>query len=471
MLVAALVSFGVVYALCGWAGAQSGPAIMAVILTISLARRPSPARGAHAHPVLAYAVLAGVALAGAAVGLLLHAIPVAGAVVFVAAMTFAIWLRNAGERGRTFGGLIALPLVAILVAPVQARAPGGPLVDLALVIAAGAVALSVVTLQQAFLRRIGAGGEIADGAEPAARPRRERTGLSPHTRMAAQMAAALSAAFVSGLLVFPGHWAWTVLTAYIVCSGARGRGDAFYKGVLRLAGAVGGTLGAVVLAHLWSPSGVPEAALIFAALFAGLWLRELNYAYWAACMTLVLALLSRHDDGLDVALLGTRLEAILVGALCGVAAAWFVLPIRTSDVIRRRLADALVALDDLIADPQLGADERARKLATFQRRLRDLDALATPVRWHRRLTAGRSEPEHPATWIETARAFSADAHAFATGPNVAGARRGALRRAIGASRRAIGQHGKTGAEADALPVSVSLRAVHAALQPASERLE
>ena len=48
--------------------------------------------------------------------------------------------------------------------------------------------------------------------------------------MALQMGVALSAAFAIGLLFFPQHWGWSVLTAFIVCSGARGRGDAAYKG-------------------------------------------------------------------------------------------------------------------------------------------------------------------------------------------------------------------------------------------------
>ncbi len=43
------------------------------------------------------------------------------------------------------------------------------------------------------------------------------------------------------------------------------------------------------------------------------------------------------------ALLDTRLEAILVGALCALSAAWVVLPIRADAVARRRLGEALRA--------------------------------------------------------------------------------------------------------------------------------
>ncbi len=46
--------------------------------------------------------------------------------------------------------------------------------------------------------------------------------LLPSTRMALQMGLALAAAFLVGHLAYPDHWTWAVLTAFIVCSGARG---------------------------------------------------------------------------------------------------------------------------------------------------------------------------------------------------------------------------------------------------------
>ena len=453
--VAVLASFTSVYALCRWCGAQPQPAVVAALLAVSLSHRASPASRAHAGT--ATVTIAGIALAAAGVGWLLHTSPALGALVFTAAMFFSIWLRNFGERARSAGALIALPLVALLVVPAQsAGARGGPLVDLALVASAGVISLAYVTVIQSLARRAGIQLFTSVAVETATPTRPKGIGISSTTRMALQMAVALTAAFAVGLSAFPAHSGWTVLTAFIVCSGARGRGDAAYKGVLRLFGALTGTLAAAALARLWAPSGVGEAIAIFSVLFFGLWLRDVNYAFWAACMTLILALLARTNDGLNIALLGVRLEAMLVGALCAVAAAWFVLPIRTEAVVRRRLADALEALDDLVAHAHVADAKQIGRAARFEHRMAELDRVAPPVRWHRRIFASAGTAEHPARWIELTCELGDHGRAFASNASGRERQRAVVRRAIGASRRALANHGKPDTAADRLPVSVAL---------------
>jgi hypothetical protein len=158
-----------------------------------------------------------------------------------------------------------------------------------------------------------------------------------------------------------------------------------------------GAAAAAALQYLFLPQGPAAALLIFGALFVGLWLRDANYAWWAGAMTLVVALLAPAGTG--AAFLGERLVAIFLGAVCGVAACWFVLPIRSRAVVRRRLADALLALEELA-----GAEgaEREHKLSSFRSRAAECERLATPLRWHRRF-AGSGE-DHPAAWLEVMRA-------------------------------------------------------------------
>ena len=88
--------------------------------------------------------------------------------------------------------------------------------------------------------------------------------------------------------------------------------------------------------------------VIFVALAVAIWLRQINYAYWAGCVTAVISLLYSwfgvHADGL----LRTRLEGIAVGAVIGIAASWLILPVRTSDVLRRRCSEAMAALSELL---------------------------------------------------------------------------------------------------------------------------
>ena len=450
-LVAVVASFCAEYVFCRAAGAGIAPAILAAVLVMGLSRRSPELHGWRA--LLVPVVLAGVALAAAGVGYLLLHVPLLGASIFVGGMALSIRLRDFGSRGRTAGALLAMPLIGLLVVPVPAPAPGGPAVDLALVIGAGFVAFVSATAVRALATRLGL-PLPAKETRPQPVGRKPGAGLTPATRMALQMLVALTAAFSVGFVVFPGHWNWCVLTAYIVCGGAAGRGDALYKGVMRLGGAVAGTLAAFALASVWLPSGVWEAVAVFGALYFGLWLREVNYAYWACAITIVLALLSRSNETLGLALLGVRLEAILAGALCAVAAAWFVTPIRTEGVVRRRLADALLALDHLLEHSQLTPAEVKERHARFEQRMHELEGVAPPLRWHRRLFV-RVDPHHPAEWIDLASALRNHAPTLYErfGPHEG--ERIRIRRAIGLSRRAIGDHGKAPGEARG---SLSIRA-------------
>jgi hypothetical protein len=461
-LAAVVASFCTMWYVCAAVGAQPQPPILAAILAIGLGRRDRAATFAEA--ALACLRIAGVALAATGVGWLLHAIPIVGAAVFVAGMFLSVWLRDFGERGRALGSLVALPLVAMLVVPVAPTpAPGGPLVDLALAIGAGVVALAFSTAIQWIARRFGIIASAGRSAISAPSASVRRPGMTPTIRMALQMAVALALAFAVGFLVFPGHWGWTVLTAFIVCSGARGRGDAVYKAVLRLIGALSGTIAAAVLAHAWAPSGIAEAVTIFAILFFGLWLRDVNYAYWACSTTLILALLAHADSGFALGLLALRLGAIFVGALCAVVATWFVFPIRTEAIVRRRLADALVAFDEFVVHAHLPEPERSEKRAVFEQRIAHLDEVSPPLRWHRQLFARGRDDNHPARWIELASGLCERANALEASGDVPLPQATRIRRAIGISRRAIADHAKPKSDTETVSVGDALERLHGTL--------
>ncbi|MGW2506761.1 hypothetical protein ACWCXL_37830, partial [Streptomyces sp. NPDC001588] len=98
------------------------------------------------------------------------------------------------------------------------------------------------------------------------------------------------------------------------------------KGVERFLGASGATLPATAVAAA-GITGRASVVVMFAVLAVALWLRPLNYAYWAAGMTTALSLLLGcfgQDAG---SLLPTRPAAIAVGALLPVAAAGWLLPV------------------------------------------------------------------------------------------------------------------------------------------------
>ena len=171
-----------------------------------------------------------------------------------------------------------------------------------------------------------------------------------------------------------------MLTAFIVCSGARGRGDVVLKGVLRAVGAAGGTLVAAGIAGLFGPGAVGAVVCIFVILGVAMWLRQISYAYWAGCVTAAISLFYGWFGVPAEGLLRTRLEGIAVGAVIGIAASWLILPVRTSDVLRRRCSEALTALGDLIVTDWNDPKELMRRERTFCHSAEQVEEVAEPHR-------------------------------------------------------------------------------------------
>jgi uncharacterized membrane protein YccC len=222
------------------------------------------------------------------------------------------------------------------------------------------------------------------------------------------------------------------LTAYIVGSGNRGRGDVLYKSGLRILGAAAGTVGALLFSQHIGAHNSATVVLILAAVFVAVWLRPLGYAWWALFVTLALALLQGFEGVSAGAILWPRLGAIVVGAVIGVAAAWLVLPVRSTDVLRRRLADALARMADAF-DP--AAPTRCTGTADgegLRTAMARIEQVAKAFRATRRLTT-RLRPLQPARWADTLLACEEPAIALIErGPAPA-----SVRRAIGAARKAL----------------------------------
>ena len=420
-----------------WLEPGAGSAVLAVVLSLSLAR--SHLAGERRGRWEALLALPLVSLASVGVGALLRHVPWAGATVFVALMASSIWMRRFGPLARRAGSLIALPLVTLLVAPPLAAHDGGTLARVLVPVAIAIAALAWVTLAEALGRRIGwlapPDPHAIDDDAPTARAAGALR-PSPHMRMALQMAAALAASFAVGAVFFPSHWSWIVLTAFIVNSGNRGRQDVVHKSALRVAGAAAGTVAASALAGSAVAQGVVVAALILACVFLGVWLRPLGYGWWALFVTLALALLQGLQPAVaaPLSLLWQRLAEIGIGAVIGLAAAWFVLPIRSTDVLRRRLADALAAMSEAL-DPQRAARGPQPVVAAL-RRVEQL----RPSFHARRLALRRWQALQPADWIDALVACEAPVVALVE----RGEAPGAVRQAIGAARKAMREPAEVG---------------------------
>ncbi|MFD3590115.1 FUSC family protein [Streptomyces sp. NPDC058683] len=387
------VVMGTVLGTYGWAlliehlaGLRVDSVVQAVVVAFSLGRVQRAFD--PTDRLLAAAVLPCAVAGGTELSTLIQRHPNVGDAVFVLGVAGAIWIRRFGTHATRAGTLLVLPLVAVLVipagvAPTDGHARTGWAAVTALVAVVWGTLLTWVAHRTRFV-------PVPPPVWAVRTTPSARAGLPASTRMALQMAAALTAAFVVGRTVWPDHWAWVVLTAFLVCSGARSRGDVLVKGAWRTAGAAVGTLVAGAVTGSFGPRSDTAVVVIFAVLAVATWLRELSYAYWAACVTAVLSLLYDWFGQSPGDLLHTRLAGIAVGAGIGLASSWLVLPIRTAAVARARTAAALAGLGELLeADWR---DERAvrRARARFANRVDQLVLATAPLRVLAALTTGRA---------------------------------------------------------------------------------
>ncbi len=402
-----------------------GAAVLAVVLCLSLSR--SQLDRNRRERLEAAVVLPLVGIAATGIGLLLHRTPWFGAAAFVCGMFVSIWLRRFGATARRVGRLLALPFVVLLVTPHLPASQPSLLPRWLLPILIALLALLWVSALHALARRTGflAPPRIREfaGAESA-----RASSLRPiaSTRMAIQMAAALALSFTAGFAFFSERWAWIVLTAFIVLSGNRGRLDVAYKSVQRVLGAAAGTVFALLVSPLAAAHGSTAAVLMLVAVFMGVWLRPLNYAWWALFATIALALLQGFGNVPPARILPLRMEEIVIGAAIGVACAWWLLPVRSTDVLRRRLADALAALAAALGQPR-----DARSPEPFTEALMQLEQMAPPFRALRRFS--RSQSLQPSAWVDTLLAGREDALALIE----SGTAPGEVRRTLGRARQAL----------------------------------
>lgn len=273
-LAAVLASYASALALEHAAGLHLDIVIIAVVLAMTLARIQRTA--GRADRLAAFALVPGVAALAWVTGHLMSAHPDLGDAAFVVLMAASVWVRRFGRRAARAGLLIVSPLIAVLIIGQGGPGQAGPgWVMLVAVVACGWVTVCQVLAERTGFTPRTQPAVMAGGAKPATRR------IAASTRMALQLGAALAAAFAAGRLIWPAHWSWVVLTAYIVCSGAAGRGDVLLKGVLRMAGAAAGTLVAAGIAGAFGPRADVTVVIIFVALFLATWLREYSYAYWA----------------------------------------------------------------------------------------------------------------------------------------------------------------------------------------------
>ena len=77
----------------------------------------------------------------------------------------------------------------------------------------------------------------------------------------------------------------------------------------------------------------------------------------------------------------------------------FVYPIRTEQIVRRRVGDALAALKEVVMNPAEHTDDPTR-FATLKAHAEELHRVAPPALLHRVVFGSKGSDDHPAGWIE-----------------------------------------------------------------------
>jgi len=309
---------------------------------------------------------------------------IAGAAVFAVFAGVTVWLRRFDAMGRAVGLVAGMPLIAVLVASMPSRMSWG-LIGWVVV---AAVAAAAWTLAIAFLVARGAQTLIEEVTPD---PRSAGTGstrrMLSSTRLALQQTVAVGLAFLAAQLVDASHLVWPVLTVLIVLSNNRGRGDVLWKGAQRLAGALIGTAVATVLVGLWPAGDARAIVVVFCLIALAAALRPFGYVYWAACVTAGLAFLYGFlgQGGMDM--LSRRLMGIIVGGAIAVLVSWFLLPVRTSDVVRLRMGAVRRAMADVAVARNSGEDA-ASQVVSLQESCRQLTEMLPTLKVARVLGIG-----------------------------------------------------------------------------------
>jgi hypothetical protein len=429
--------------------ALPGPGIVVLAMVLGLTLGRSRRHNGTRQRLAALITLPLIAVACTEIGRLFFQHPTLADTLFTLGLGLSIWLRRFGPWGLRIGSLIATPFLAVLVTPVPVLPGAQPSVDRAMLWSAVAsvIAFLWVWIVQETVTRLGLLPMPPTEAKRAAAQSGARIPVSD--RMAAQMVLSLALAFVIGRSFFSTHWTWIVITAFIVNSGNRGRGDVAHKSVLRVVGASVGTVAATLLSGLFPPGDSIAIVAILILITLGNWLRTFSYTYWAGCVTAVLALLQGYFGHSDVGLIGERLLQIVLGGALSVAVAWFVLPVKSRAVLRRRIADCLAPLTDALVAARRSPGDVAEYQRSFEQGLAALAEVAPTFTAHRRLhRLRRAGVGHPADAIDAVQGCAEPLSVLAAeakqnpqefaGPAVAGLL-GAVTGNVVAARRFIGR--------------------------------
>ena len=201
-----------------------------------------------------------------------------------------------------------------------------------------------------------------------------RIGMPPYVRVAIQMGVAVTGAILLGSLLSERRFYWAVIAAFVTFMGANNAGEQLRKGLMRVLGTLVGVVLGAVIAHTVADRTLLAIAVILFALFLGLYLMRISYAFMVIGITVMVSQLYVELGEFSDSLLLLRLEETMVGAAVAAIAALCVLPLHTKRVTRvaaREYVQAIAAVADEAVARLLDAE---RPIAPLRKAIRDTDA-------------------------------------------------------------------------------------------------
>ncbi|MFF8645773.1 FUSC family protein [Streptomyces sp. NPDC015345] len=312
----AVLGIGLAVAVCGLAGHSlmaaiiSGLAALLALFTVTDATVRGQAVTTALLPVVGFPVLALAAV--------LHDVPVARDIAFLAVMGIGVYARRWGPRGHSLGvfAFMTFFITQFLHAEWQ------QLPELYAAVLLSLLASSTVRFGLwCYERRL---PTAAPPVPPAGKGLARAT-----TRQAVQATLGGAFALLLGQMVSGERWYWAVGATWWVFVNTTSRGETLVRGFRRLLGTLLGIAAGFVLVVPLNGAAVPSAVLVAISVFGIFFTAAVSYTWMMLSVTVLASSLYGLIGVLTGDLLVLRLAETGVGALGAVLAVLLVLPITT----------------------------------------------------------------------------------------------------------------------------------------------
>lgn len=189
-----------------------------------------------------------------------------------------------------------------------------------------------------------------------------------------------------GYPLSPEHWYWAIISVFVISTGTNSAGDTIQKGLLRVAGTVGGALAGICVAAFVPAHPAVVVAGMAVCVFGWSYFVLHNYAVGIFFLTLLIGLVY-GVLGQDLPeIVGLRVLETAIGATAAFVTAMWLVPLPTSQHVRTRALALIARLLDVIdvsRDALAAKTGGASPLAAMRRAdhaMQDLRTALLPLR-------------------------------------------------------------------------------------------